>query len=368
MTNPLHSVTTEPRIHKRRFAGIGWCVNWLLLWLCCEYACAADLSARVETGLRKSLAFYEHQQHGGGWASAYSLDLDSRWGEWLPVEKNVITVNHDATTGIGLIYLRASKVLKEPSYREIARQAGDLLVSGQPKHGGFPEELRLTSEGVEGVGNQGVLEDHATDRATELLLQLFDATGEEQYRTAARKAVDFLVTAQYPSGAFPQRYPLAGNSYSRLYDMTTGEPLIVERATGRRVQELKELPEDKRQRWYIGPLFEQRPATAVSTVQTWNRLRVLGRKDLLAQRLKRTGRPDIESGYGAFRTPQIATEKDCLALIGAVESILHEQNPAGWWPGQWYNVDAIPSYVFTRNAINLITYLDVSDEENENSR
>ncbi len=30
---------------------------------------------RVETGLRKSLTFYEQQQHGGGWASAYSLDL-----------------------------------------------------------------------------------------------------------------------------------------------------------------------------------------------------------------------------------------------------------------------------------------------------
>jgi len=93
-------------MHKCRFAGIGWCVNWLLLWLCCENACTADLSARVETELRKTLAFYEQQQHGGGWASAYSLDLNSRWGEWLRVEKNVITVNHDATTGIGLIYLR----------------------------------------------------------------------------------------------------------------------------------------------------------------------------------------------------------------------------------------------------------------------
>jgi len=92
-------------MHKCGVPGIGWCVNWLLLWLCCEYACAADLSARVETGLRKSLAFYPQRQHGGGSASAYSLELDSRWGEWLRVEKNVVTVNHDARTGIGLIYL-----------------------------------------------------------------------------------------------------------------------------------------------------------------------------------------------------------------------------------------------------------------------
>jgi hypothetical protein len=413
------------------------------------------------------------------------LDLNSRWGEWLRVEKNVITVNHDATTGIGLIYLKASKVLKEPSYREIARKAGDLLVSGQPKHGGFPEELRLTSEGVEGVGNQGVLEDHATDRAIELLLQLFDATGKEKYQTAARKAIDFLVTAQYPSGAFPQRYPLAGNSYSRfytindgatsdpilrlinfyrrtgevkylaaakrggdwllsavlpdptpgwaeqydlnneptsarrfeppgagaettylavgalielylatgdekylvpvpkaikwlealqltpggkcyrLYDMKTGKPLIVERDTGRCVQEVKELPKGEQQRWYMGPYFPDPPAAAapVSVMQIWERLKSMGREKLLAQRLKRTGKLDIESGYGAFRTPEIATEEDRLALTEQVKAILDEQNPAGWWKGQRYGTEAITSSTFTRNAIKLIVYLEMSDEE-----
>lgn len=132
--------------------------------------CAADLRARTETGLRKSLAFYEQQQHGGGWASAYSLDLTSRWGEWQRVDKNVITVNHSATTGIGLIFLKASKLLDEPSWENVARNAGDLLIDGQLPGGGFPEELRLTDAGVKAVGGQGVLEDHATDRAIELLL------------------------------------------------------------------------------------------------------------------------------------------------------------------------------------------------------
>jgi hypothetical protein len=94
----------------------------------------------------------------------------------------------------------------------------------------------------------------------------------------------------------------------------------------------------------------------------------LGREDLLAQRLKRTGKLDIESGYGAFRTPEIATEEDRLALTEEVEGILHDQTPAGWWRGQWYGVDSIPSYVFTRNAIALISYLEMSAEEDGESR
>lgn len=446
---------------------------------------AETLRVRAESGLRKALTFYEERQHGGGWASAYSLDLRARWGEWLRVEKNVITVNHDATTGIGLVYLRASKVLQEPSYQQIACKAGDLLVAGQLACGGFPEELRLTEDGVEGVGNQGVLEDHATDRAIELLLQLFDATGQQRYESAARKAVDFLVTAQFPAGAFPQRFPLAGNAYSRfftindgatsdpvlrlisfhrrtgeekymaatkqggdwllsavlpdptpgwaeqydlnnkptsarkfeppgtgtettylaigalielylatgdekylrpvpraikwletlqitpggkcyrLYDMKTGKPLIVERDTGRRVQEVKELPKGEQQRWYMGPYFPDPPAAAapVSVMQTWERLESMGREKLLAQRLRRTGTLDVESGYGAFRTPEIATEEDHLALTEQVKTILDRQDPAGWWKGQRYGTEAITSPTFTRNAIRILTWLKLNAED-----
>lgn len=449
--------------------------------------CAADLRARVETGLRKSLAFYEQQQHGRGWASAYSLDLTSRWGEWQRVDKNVITVNHSATTGIGLIFLKASKLLDEPSWENVACKAGDLLIDGQLPGGGFPEELRLTDAGVKAVGGQGVLEDHATDRAIELLLQLFDATGEQKYLVAARKAVDFLVQAQYASGAFPQRYPLSeayskfytindgatsdpilrlinfyrrsgekkyieaakrggdwllssvlsdptpgwaeqydtnnvptkartfeppgvgtevtllavealvelylatgeekylgpvpkaikwleglqfapGGRCYRLYDIESGKPLIVNRKTGQRYEDVSELPKIDQERWYMGPYFLDRPAAPVSVIQTWERLKSMGREKLLAQRLKRTGTLDIESGYGAFRTPEIETENDCLALTEQVKSIIDEQNPAGWWSGKWYGTDAITSYTFTSNTIRIITWLEANTDGKVNSR
>jgi hypothetical protein len=84
--------------------------------------------------------------------------------------------------------------------------------------------------------------------------------------------------------------------------------------------------------------------------------------------LKHTGRLDIESGYGAFRTPEIETENDRLALTEQVKRILDEQNPAGWWRGKWYGTDAITSYTFTSNAIRIITWLEVNTDGTARSR
>ena len=192
-----------------------------------------DLKDRVAIGLQRALEFYEKRQYHGGWASAYSIDLTMQWGEWLPTYVNVVTINDSGTTGIGLIFLKASQVLNEPRWLSIARKAADLLVAGQLPNGGFTQELQITPTDVRGVhqlspypsaprpASRGVLENNTTDRAIELLLGMFDATAEHKYYDAARRAVDFLVLAQYPCGAFPQRYP-PSNGYDRYYTLNDG--------------------------------------------------------------------------------------------------------------------------------------------------
>ena len=459
----------------------------ILVFVSFNAVSADDLRRDVEAGLRKSLDFYKQQQHGGGWASAYSMDLKQRWGEHLKVDKNVVTVNHSATTGVGLIFIKAAKVLNDPDLLVHARKAGDLLIAGQLPDGGFTEELRSTEAGVKPVGNQGVLEDHTTDRATELLLELFDATGDKKYLAAGRKAVDFLIKAQYPSGAFPQRYPINQQSltgpYSRLYtindgatsdpilrlisfyrrsgeqkyldaakragdwlisavlpeptpgwaeqydlnnkpakarsfeppgtgaeatvlsiqalielylatddkkylgpvpkavkwlesirvgkegkcfrlyDMKSGKAIFVDRKSGKIYHDVLEVPVPEQSRWYMGPYFKEPPAAAVSEIEIWRRLEEMGREKLLAQRLNRTGRHDIESGYIAFRTPEIVTEEDREALTRDVTRILKAQNAAGWWQGERYGVMTINSKVFTFNAIRLITWLEVNTDD-----
>ena len=442
----------------------------------------------VILALRKALAFYDELQYHGGWASHYSTDLRQRWGEWRPTHPNVVTVEDSGTTGIGIIFLLSSQVLNETRWLHVASKTGDLLVAGQLPNGGFTQELQVTSAGVRGVhqlkpypaeprpAGRGVLENNATDRATELLLRLFDVTKEARYKNAADKAVNFLLAAQYPCGAFPQRYPSSngydkyytlndgattdailrlisyyrrtgdsrflaaarkagdwlltsvlpspapgwaeqydrdnrpakarvfeppgvgtevtylavealmelhlvtgrkeyltpaetalawlkttqiqpgGRSY-RLYSMATGQPIFVDRVTGVLHDDLLALPDEQRPRWYSGPFFLQRPAAPMTVAETWECLRSDGREALLAERRTRTGSLDIESGYGAFRTPAIESEADRQALAAQVDRILREQKTDGWWQGDCDGVSTIDSNAFTRNAVRLLTYL-----------
>jgi len=52
-------------------------------------------------------------------------------------------------------------------------------------------------------------DDDVTAGATRFLLRLYDTTGDPKYRPALVKALDFILEAQYPNGAWPQRYPLS---------------------------------------------------------------------------------------------------------------------------------------------------------------
>jgi hypothetical protein len=477
------------------------CLWWGLVLLAPGRTACGDGDPRDDAaaGLQKALEFYAERQYHGGWASHYSLDLTRQWGEWRPTHANVVTINDSGTTGIGLIFLKAAQVLNEPRWLRIACKTGDLLVAGQLPNGGFTQELQITATTVKGVhqlspypkpprpASQGVLENNTTDRAIELLLGLFDATGEPRYREAARRAVDFLTAAQYPCGAFPQRYPPSdgydkyytlndgattdsilrlisfyrrtgrtryldaarkggdwllsavladptpgwaeqydhsnkpaparsfeppgvgtevtcmaiealtelylatgdakylaptekavawlkcaqidpGGRCYRLYETTSGRPIFAERKSGRVYYDIEELPADQRNRWYCGPFFRERPAGPVSALENWQRLKASGRQGLLAQRVERTGRPDVESGYGAFRTPAIETAEDRLALAQEVKAILARQSAPGWWKGQCDGTPTISSSAFTRNTIRLLTCLQVSVGDRHSSR
>src|SRR6185295_18038745 len=48
-----------------------------------------------------------------------------------------------------------------------------------------------------------------TSSATRFLLRVWLTTNEKRYRESLDKALKFIVMAQYPNGAWPQRYPLS---------------------------------------------------------------------------------------------------------------------------------------------------------------
>jgi len=53
----------------------------------------------------------------------------------------------------------------------------------------------------------GTFDDGHTTHETRFLVRMYAATGREEYRDAALKAIDLIMEAQYGNGGFPQRYP-----------------------------------------------------------------------------------------------------------------------------------------------------------------
>ena len=105
------------------------------------------------------------------------------------------------------------------------RSLADNIVSWQMPHGGFyklPSKYKAPWDGSarrsDWIGNGvelGTIDNEATVSEILVLADVYGRTGNPAYRDSARRAMDFLLTMQYPSGGFPQVYPSRGaTSYS----------------------------------------------------------------------------------------------------------------------------------------------------------
>ena len=99
------------------------------------------------------------------------------------------------------------------------------IVPGQTPPGGFykpparyaaPGDGKAPRSDWHGNGVElGTIDNDATVAEILVLADVHARTGNAAYRDSARRAMDFLLTMQYPSGGFPQVYPSRGtNSYS----------------------------------------------------------------------------------------------------------------------------------------------------------
>ncbi|GGX87005.1 pectate lyase [Pseudoduganella dura] len=104
----------------------------------------------------------------------------------------------------------------------------DNIVSWQMPHGGFykmPAWYQAKWDGVaprsgwsgaDGV-ELGTIDNGATVAEILVLADVYGRSGNPAYRYSARKALEFLLAMQYPSGGFPQVYPArTGTLYSNL--------------------------------------------------------------------------------------------------------------------------------------------------------
>ena len=171
--------------------------------------------SQVVAAIRKAATFYREQVAShGGYVYHYSLDLTQRWGEGL-ASKDQIWVQPPGTPTVGMAFLKAYDATGERYYLDGAREAAEALVYGQVQSGGWTNCIDFNPRGTrvaryrngKGRGrNTSSLDDGQTPSAIQFLVLADRALGFEHkgIHESERIALDALLAAQFPNGAFPQ--------------------------------------------------------------------------------------------------------------------------------------------------------------------
>lgn len=165
--------------------------------------------------MKRAADFYHHQVAShGGYVYFYSLDLEQRWGEGQATEDQ-IWVQPPGTPTVGLAFLRAYEATGDDDYLQAATAAAEALVYGQLESGGWTNCVDFDPQGARtadyrngrGRGkNNSSLDDGQTQSAIRLLVAV-DQAHQFQHAAiheSAQIALDALLDAQFPNGAFPQ--------------------------------------------------------------------------------------------------------------------------------------------------------------------
>jgi pectate lyase len=99
---------------------------------------------------------------------------------------------------------------------EAARVAANIL-SFQSDLGGWPKNVDTTAAPYAGERKdlKPTFDNDATTDELRFLARVFNATGEERYRKAFDRGLDYILKAQYPSGGWPQFAPPPEKTYHR---------------------------------------------------------------------------------------------------------------------------------------------------------
>lgn len=177
-----------------------------------------DLRKEAAAGLRRAVEFYRTTvATEGGYLWRYSDDLARREGE-AKATATQVWVQPPGTPAVGLAYLAAHEATGDPYYLEAAAETARALVRGQLRSGGWDykiefdpklrKEYAYRADGGAGKRNVTTLDDNNTQEAIRLLMRVDRALKQKDaaIHDAAVFALDSLLKAQYPNGAWPQRF------------------------------------------------------------------------------------------------------------------------------------------------------------------
>jgi hypothetical protein len=175
----------------------------------------AQLRREALAALRRAAAFYRTDVAShGGYVYYYSVDLKRRWGEG-EATPDQIWVQPPGTPTVGMAYLEAYEAAGDPLFLDAAREAAEALVYGQLQSGGWTNCVDFDPRGSrvaqyrngKGRGkNNSTLDDDVSQAAIRLLARVDKALGFQHaaIHESAQIALNALLQAQFPNGAFPQ--------------------------------------------------------------------------------------------------------------------------------------------------------------------
>lgn len=182
-------------------------------------ALADDVREEAARALRKAVQYHvEKVAVEGGYVFFTTADLKRRAGE-EPVTATQVWIQPPATPAVGLAYLTAYEATGERYYLDAAVATARCLVRGQLRSGGwyvlieFDPKLRArhayrVEPASESARNMTTLDDDKSQSCMRLLMRVDKALEfkDAAIHEASLYALDHLVGAQYPNGAWPQQF------------------------------------------------------------------------------------------------------------------------------------------------------------------
>ncbi|MDA1055172.1 MAG: hypothetical protein O3C40_32520 [Planctomycetota bacterium] len=184
-------------------------------------ALAAEPTTKEEAAraLRKASDFFRTEvSASGGYLWRYSDDLARQEGE-NQASNTMAWVQPPGTPTVGGAFLFAYAATGEQYFLEAARETAHALVRGQLKSGGWDYRIEFNPKArpkyayrVEGgssdARNVTTLDDNTTQSALRYLMHVDRALGfkDDQVHESVEYALSSLLKAQYPNGAWPQRF------------------------------------------------------------------------------------------------------------------------------------------------------------------
>jgi PelA/Pel-15E family pectate lyase len=212
------------------------------LWSSIE---ASNLSAQsldkqeATRALHKVISFYRAEVgYEGAYLWRYSADLTKQEGEGKATKSSGWTQPPGAPA-VGEAYLKTWRLSGDKLCLEAATEVAHALVRAQLKSGGWSSHFELAGEGRRrytyridgdkaGKNNYTTFDDDKSQSALTLLMHVDEALGfkEATIHEAVSYALEKMLAAQYPNGAWPQqfsgppdpaKYPVKKASYPKTW-------------------------------------------------------------------------------------------------------------------------------------------------------